>query len=118
LWICEILQELVVNIQGLEVQPFILGNLAYPIRLYFIKHYKIIGQVIIENAFGAFKNQWRILKGMLVHVDKTSCIIITSCVLHNFCELHGIPKPTICDIKKCGDPLIGFDMVNCPCEGE
>jgi hypothetical protein len=72
---------------------------------------------MIEDAFGAFKNQWQILKGMLVHVDKTLCIMIT-CVLYNFCELHGIPEPIICNIKECGDPLIGFDMVNCFYERE
>jgi hypothetical protein len=41
-----------------------------------------------------------------------------SCVLHNFCELHGILEPTICNIRECDDPLIGFEMVNCSHEGE
>jgi hypothetical protein len=55
---------------------------------------------------------------MLVHVDKTPCIIIKCCVLNNFCEFHGIPEFIVCDIGECGDPLISFDMVNCPHEGE
>jgi len=40
---------------------------------------------MINNAFDT-------LKGMLVHVDKTPCIIMACCVLHNFYELHGISK--------------------------
>ncbi len=34
------------------------------------------------------------------------------------CELHGILELIVCNIRKCNDPLIGFDMVNCPHEGE
>jgi hypothetical protein len=34
------------------------------------------------------------------------------------CELHGILEFIVCNIRKCNDPLIGFDMVNCPHEGE
>jgi hypothetical protein len=45
---------------------------------------------------------------MLVHVDKTSHIIMACCVLHNFCELHGILEPILCDIKDGSDQSIGF----------
>jgi hypothetical protein len=107
-----------------------LGDSTYPIRQYFIKNYKIynlaaidknqfgvsmnVGQTMIENAFGAFKNQWWILKGILVRVDKAPRIIMACCVLHNFCELHGILEPIVCDIKESNEPLIGFNKVNCP----
>ncbi len=110
-----------VNIQGLELQPFILCDLTYPIRPYIsLKIRKIrnlstidkklfnvyLGRIMIKNAFNTLQNQMWIFKCMLVHVAYY--------VLHNFCELHGILEPIICDIKEQGDPLIGYDKMNYP----
>ncbi len=110
------------------------GDSAYPIWPYLIKNYNIynlatidknqfdvlmnVGQVMIENAFGAFKNQCWIFKDMLVHANKTPHIIMACCVLHNFCGLHGIFEPIVRDIRECDDPLIGFDKVNCAKKGK
>jgi hypothetical protein len=67
-----ILQELVVTIEGVQIQPYLLGDVPYPIWPYLLKCYKSRnsdmvhqiqfdqfmkkGCVLIENAFGTSKN--------------------------------------------------------------
>ena len=70
----EILSEPVMEIGGIEVRPYLLGDSTYPSRPYLLKNFKPsitdpnfgekrrfddcvnVGRVIIENAFGALKN--------------------------------------------------------------
>jgi hypothetical protein len=70
------------KIGGLEIRPYLLGDAAYPSRLYLLKSFKPSvndlmfqdkrrfdeylnsGRVVIEQAFGALKIRWRILKNL------------------------------------------------------
>jgi len=73
-----ILQELILKIEDVYIQPYLLRDITYPIHPYLLKGYKTRnndmvnqiwfnqvmnkGGVLIENAFGILKNQWKILK--------------------------------------------------------
>ena len=52
-------------------------------------------RVVIEQAFGALKNHWQILKGFNMSVDKTTVVTLACCILHNYCEItkQRIPVP-------------------------
>jgi len=72
------LQESVVTIEGVQIKPYLLKDATYPIWPYLLKGYNPQnsdmvdqirfgqsmnkGRVLIENAFGTLKNQWKIFK--------------------------------------------------------
>ncbi len=78
------------------------------------------GCVLIENAFGTLKNQWKIFKKINVHVDSALMITLACCTLHNFCQLQGMPKPVVCDVWAWRDPFVGFVgmRISVPQKGE
>ncbi len=96
----EILQKLVVIIQGMKWTPFLISDVAYPIRTYLQKNWKACKpadvekirydsninsmRVIIKNAFVSLINRWRILKHFNSKVDQTSLITIAimKCGVH------------------------------------
>jgi hypothetical protein len=47
-------------------------------------------RVVIEHAFGALNNQWRILKCFSLNVDKFANVTVTCFVLYNFYEFHWV----------------------------
>jgi hypothetical protein len=49
-------------------------------------------RVIIENAFGSFKNKWCILRHFSSRVDIVARVVVACCVLHNYCLEWGAPK--------------------------
>ena len=63
------------------------------------------GRVVIEHAFSALKNRWRILKSFGGNADKCATVTIACCDLHNYCELHGerLPVPEI--LGQAADPF-------------
>jgi hypothetical protein len=56
------------------------------------------GRVLIKNAFGTLKIQWRILKKFNVLVDQTPMIILACCMLHYFCQLQGMLELVVHDV--------------------
>ncbi len=122
--------------KGVQIQPYLLGDVVYPIRPYLLKVYKPWnsdmvdqiwfdqsmnkGHVLIENAFGTLKNRWRILKKINASIDRTPLITLACCTLHNFCQLQGMPKLVVCDVRAWRDPFVGFVgmCILVPWEGE
>jgi len=65
------------------------------------------GRVVIEHAFGALKNRWRILKHFNMSMDKAATVTLACCVLHNFCEIYGERVPLPEDVAQRPDPFVG-----------
>ena len=121
----KILPEPVMEIGGIEVRPYLLGDSAYPSHPYLLKNFKPsvtdpnfgdkrkfdefvnIGRVVIEHAFGALKNQWRILKNFNMEVNKATTVTLVCRILHNFCEIYfkRIPLPE--DVDQHLDHFVG-----------
>jgi hypothetical protein len=119
------LHEPVLDIDGVEVRPYLLGDSAYPSRPYLLKFFKasttdlrfndkIIfdesvnsGRVIIEHVFGALKNRWKILKNFNMSMDRAATVTFACCVLHNFCEIYGERVPLPENVAQRADPFVG-----------
>lgn len=115
----------VLEIGGVEVRPYLLGDSAYPSRPYLLKNFKASvtdprftdkkmfdesvnsGRVVIEHAFGALKNRWRILKNFNMNMDRAATVTLACCVLHNFCEIYGERVPLPEDVAQRPDPFVG-----------
>jgi hypothetical protein len=113
------------DIGEVEVRPYLLEDSAYPSRPYLLKIFKASvtdprcndkkmfdesvnsGRVVIEHAFGALKNRWRILKHFNMSMDKAATVILACCVLHNFCEIYGGRVPLPEDVAQRPDPFVG-----------
>jgi hypothetical protein len=124
LWSKHILQEPIVTIKGVQIQPYLLEHATYLIRSYLLKGYKpqnndLVhqiwfdqfmnkGRVLIENAFGTLRNWWRILKKFNARVDQTFMITLACCTLHDFCQLQGMLKLVVHDGWTQGNPFVGF----------
>ena len=65
------------------------------------------GRAVIEHAFRALKNRWRILKHFNMNMDKAITVNIAYCVLHNFCEIYAKRVPLPDDVAQLLDPFVG-----------
>jgi hypothetical protein len=122
----DILPNPILDIGGVEVRPYLIGDSAYLSRPYLLKNFKPnvtdpafsdkkrfdqsmnYGRVVIEQAFGALKNRWRILKGFNMGVDRAATVTLACCVLHNFCEIHSEDVPLPTDMEHHRDPYVGL----------
>ena len=95
------------EIGRIEVRLYLLGDSAYPSCPYMLKNFKSsitnpnfsdkrrfdecvnVERVVIENAFEALKNRWRILKNFNMDINKAAIVTLACCVLHNFCEIYA-----------------------------
>jgi hypothetical protein len=118
----DILYKLILEIGDVEVRPYLLGDSAYPSRFYLLKNFKVSitdprfnekidesvnsGRIIIEYAFGALKNKWRILKNFNTNMDRVATVTIAYCVLHNFCESYGERVPLPDDVAQRADSFV------------
>ncbi len=79
-----ILKEPIVVVEGLEIKPYLLGNVGCASRYYLLRNFKlvngnldkimfnqqmIVGKINIENIFGILKNRQRILHCINARVD-------------------------------------------------
>ena len=92
-----------INIRGVEVPYFIIGDLAYPLQSFLLKpfphnsslsdnqntfNYRLSrARIVAENAFGHLKARWRCLTKC--NVENVPHIVDACCILHNVCEIHG-----------------------------
>ena len=88
-----------------EIQPYLLGDSAYPLSPWLQKPYPegtrdpgeirfnkelSSARVVVECAFGILKSRWRILDAIKErNIAAVSKIIVPCAVLHNFCILAG-----------------------------
>ena len=66
------------------------------------------GRIIIEHAYGVFKNQWRFLKHFNMNMDKAATVTLTCCVLYNFCEIYAERVLLPEDVAQCPDLYLEF----------
>ncbi len=92
-------------INGVAVQPLILGDPAYPLLPWLMKafpghslphqkesfNFKLSStRMGVEHAFGRLKGRFRcLLKRFDCVVERIPDVVLVCCVLHNFCELHN-----------------------------
>ena len=119
-----ILAEPIIRLRDINIEPYLIGDTAYPSRPYMLKNYKPAnpamvdkmrfdstvngGRVVIEQAFGSLKNRWRILKAFNMSVEKAAVVTLACCVLHNFCEMQHERVPVLADHRLRNDPHVGF----------
>ncbi|XP_038152648.1 protein ALP1-like [Cyprinodon tularosa] len=101
-----LLPKCVKNIEGKDINLFIVGDPAYPLLDWLIKAYpnspRLTPQqqsfnvylssvrVGVEMTFGLLKSRWRILlKRSDFHFSFAPTMIATCCGLHNFCQREG-----------------------------
>lgn len=100
-----ILTEPVVNIRGVEIGPYLVGDSAYTLSPWLIKPYpegtrdpdEILfnknlssARVQVECAFGILKGRWRILQKRLdSRIDFVIKCTVACAVLHNICIQNG-----------------------------
>ena len=93
------------RIGGHEIQPYLVGDSAYPLSRWLQKPYPegtrdrseihfnrqlSSARVKVECAFGILKGRWRILSSIEESsIARVSKIILACAVLHNFCILNG-----------------------------
>ena len=84
------------------IEPFLIGDPAYPISKHLMKNYPgsnltpekehfnyrlSRARIQIERAFGHLKGRWRcLLKALECELDKVVLHATTACILHNMCE--------------------------------
>ena len=95
------------RIYGVDISLLVLGDPAYPLLSWLMKPFSNTGsltreqqnynyrqsraKMVVENAFGRLKGQWRcLLKCMDYYVIQYTIDVVATCtVLHNICERNG-----------------------------
>jgi hypothetical protein len=93
------------KIESEDVQSYLLGNSAYPLRVGLMKCFSSkatgtpqqnlfyrkwrAGRLKIENASGILKNKFQILRNLNMGLEYAPIIIIACCILHNFLIEEG-----------------------------
>lgn len=93
------------KVNGKNIQPYLLGDSAYPLRIGLMKCYNTTksgdpkkdlfdrkwraGRVKIENAFGILKMKFQILQNLNVKLEYAPTVVTACCILHNFLIEEG-----------------------------
>ncbi|CAB4026874.1 Hypothetical predicted protein [Paramuricea clavata] len=96
------------NIEKLIVNPLILGDSAFPFRIWLMKPYGHAtlspkesnfndrfsrARMVTERAFGQLKSRWRILHRRSECEPKSAKKTALACVIHNLCIANGDDLP-------------------------
>ncbi len=92
-------------IDGVTIQPLLLGGPAYPVLPWLIKPFPgdnlptdkfrfnfwhSSTRMDVENAFGGLKTRFRcLLKRFDCATEMIPDVVVACCTLHNFCEVHA-----------------------------
>ncbi|KAL2085970.1 hypothetical protein ACEWY4_019290 [Coilia grayii] len=102
----ELLGQNKMNISGVNVGYYLIGDPAYPIQSWLMKPFSDTGRLtpvqhtynyrlssarsVVETAFGRLKGRWRcLLKRNDCKLELCKKMTVTCCVLHNICEEYG-----------------------------
>jgi hypothetical protein len=113
---------------GSAIKSYLISYSAYLIHTYLMKNYRSRnvanvnhedkkqfdksmnrGQVVIEHAFAALKDRWKILKKFLDEENKSAGETLACCILHNFCKMRRLPIPITISIQRNKNILEEFD---------
>ena len=115
----KVIPEISQNIDGTDIYPMILGDSAFPFRIWLMKPYSNAvlsaeqhyfnyrlsrARMVSERAFGQLKSRWRVLyRKSSCQPDAVKCIALACVVLHNICIDMGDSLPSQLDLTE--DPV-------------
>ena len=118
-----IMQEPILNIQGVHVLPYLVGDAGYPLKPYMMIPYPLnqltqrknreynfkhsSTRMCVERSFGQLKNRWRVLGDTMRvrNMDKVQDIIFACVILHNLCLDFNISTRDF-DVLEVSDPVL------------
>ena len=96
------------TIEGVQVNPFLVANAAFPLAATYMKCYEGSGlpphkhsinyslirtRRVVQQAFGRLKGRWKVMDGHCKISDSVFVrrVAMVCCGLHNVCERHQCP---------------------------
>ncbi|VFQ65800.1 unnamed protein product [Cuscuta campestris] len=100
------------NVRGLNVRPYIIGDWGFPLLSFLLTPFTgngtgspaqnvfdemlMKGRKTVEEAIGLLKGRWKIMQNMNVGLTHAPQTIVACCVLHNLCQIAREPEPELC----------------------
>ncbi|XP_071725287.1 protein ANTAGONIST OF LIKE HETEROCHROMATIN PROTEIN 1 [Rutidosis leptorrhynchoides] len=105
----DIVWDKVINVRGLPVRPFIVGDWCYPLLSFLMTPFSpngmgtpaqnlfdgmlMKGRSVVVDAVSLLKGRWKILQNLNVGLSHAPQTIVACCVLHNLCQIAREPEP-------------------------